>query len=172
MKTRVGYTGGSSLDPTYRNMGDHTETVALDFDQEKITYEDLLKLFWKWHNPCTQHCNQYMSAIFYHGTKQKLLAEQSRDKLQKEMARPIATKILPAETFYNAENYHQKYILRQHHTVLDSLDLSDEDLITSTVAGKLNGYLGGYGTMEQFEIVSKSTVACKLNSYLGGYGTV
>ncbi|XP_069113298.1 peptide methionine sulfoxide reductase-like [Argopecten irradians] len=108
-------------------------------------------MFWKYHCPYTRNNNQYMSAIFYHGTKQKMMAEESMQKLQKESSRPIATKILPASVFYNAENYHQKYILRQHYQVLDKLNLSDKAIITSHVAARLNGYLGGYGSMEQFD---------------------
>ncbi|XP_060066155.1 peptide methionine sulfoxide reductase-like [Ylistrum balloti] len=108
-------------------------------------------MFWTNHSPCTKSRNQYMSAIFYHGTKQKIMAEESRDTLQKEIARPIQTKILPASVFYNAENYHQKYMLRQHAEVLDKLNLSDEDILTSHVAARLNGYLGGFGSLEQFD---------------------
>ncbi|XP_048779523.1 peptide methionine sulfoxide reductase-like [Ostrea edulis] len=91
-----------------------------------------------------------MSAIFYHSTKQKLLAEQTRDEQQKNHVSPIVTKIVKAGTFYDAENYHQKYILRQHRDILDSLHLTDEELISSALACKLNGYLGGYGNFEDF----------------------
>ncbi|XP_033753913.1 peptide methionine sulfoxide reductase-like [Pecten maximus] len=108
-------------------------------------------MFWKNHSPYTQSRNQYMSAIFYHGTKQKMMAEESRDKLQKEVSRPIVTKILPAGIFYNAENYHQKYMLRQHNEVLEKLNFSDEDILTSHVTARLNGYLGGYGSIKQFD---------------------
>jgi len=132
-------------------MGDHTETVALDFDPDLISYESLLQKFWKSHDPFTQHRNQYMSAIFYHNQTQKQLAEQSLAELQKESVRPIATKILPAETFYNAEDYHQKYMLRQHLPYLKGFELSDEDLVTSGEAAKLNGFLGGFGDVQTFD---------------------
>eukprot|EP00105_Crassostrea_gigas_P015944 XP_011433133.2 PREDICTED: peptide methionine sulfoxide reductase-like [Crassostrea gigas] len=91
-----------------------------------------------------------MSAIFYHSTKQKMLAEQTREEQQKNHVSPIVTKIVQAGPFYNAENYHQKYILRQHRDILDTLNLSDEDIISSPLACKLNGYLGGYGDYEDF----------------------
>ncbi|XP_061163581.1 peptide methionine sulfoxide reductase-like [Saccostrea echinata] len=91
-----------------------------------------------------------MSAIFYHNTKQKMLAEQTRDEQQKDHVSPIVTKITKAGPFYNAENYHQKYILRQHRDILDSLNLTDEELILSPLACRLNGYLGGYGNFEDF----------------------
>lgn len=77
--------------------------MALDFDPERVSYKELLDKFWTSHNPCSQRNNQYMSAIFYHGTKQKLLAEETRNEMQKQTVQPIVTKILPAETFYNAE---------------------------------------------------------------------
>ncbi|OWF39648.1 Peptide methionine sulfoxide reductase [Mizuhopecten yessoensis] len=80
-----------------------------------------------------------------------MVAEESRDKFQKEMTRPIATKILPAGEFYNAEDYHQKYMLRQHKDFLNKLNLSDEDIVTSHVAARLNGYVGGFGSLEQFD---------------------
>lgn len=150
IRTRVGFTGGSSPNPTYRTMGDHTETVDLEFDPDVVSYEELLNKFWKWHNPCSQRGTQYMSAIFYHSTKQKMLAEQTRDEQQKDHVSPIVTKIAKAGPFYNAENYHQKYILRQHRDILDSLHLTDEELILSPLACKFNGYLGGYGNFEDF----------------------
>ncbi|XP_022344560.1 peptide methionine sulfoxide reductase-like [Crassostrea virginica] len=150
MRTRVGFTGGTTENPTYRTIGDHTETVDLEFDPNVVSYEELLNKFWKSHNPCSQRGTQYMSAIFYHSTKQKMLAEQTKDEHQKNHVSPIITKITQAGPFYNAENYHQKYILRQHRDILDSLNLSDEDIISSPLACKLNGYLGGYGNYADF----------------------
>ncbi|XP_071172916.1 peptide methionine sulfoxide reductase-like [Mytilus edulis] len=92
-----------------------------------------------------------MSAIFYHNTKQKIEAEESKKEQQKEMVRPIVTQIKKADTFYDAEDYHQKYQLRKYHEILDSLNLTNEELITSPVASRLNGYLGGYGSAKAFE---------------------
>jgi len=152
VKSRVGYTGGSTRNPTYRSIGDHTETVALDFDPDKISYKELLDHFWSSHNPHSQsHNRQYMPAIFYHGTKQKLLAEETKDELQKQYSQPITTQILPAETFYNAEDYHQKYLLRQHRELLEGLNLSDEEIISSPVSCKLNAYISGHGNGEDLE---------------------
>lgn len=91
-----------------------------------------------------------MSAIFYHNNHQKELAEKTRDELQKHTAQPIVTVIAKAGPFYDAEDYHQKYILRQHSSILNSLNLSDKELIRSKAACRLNGYLGGYGTSESF----------------------
>lgn len=137
-------------DPTYRRIGDHTETVDIEFDPHKTSYETLLGYFWKWHSPTSSHSRQYMSAIFYHDQEQKKLAEQTRDEQQKHLARPIVTVITEAGPFYEAEDYHQKYILRQHQTVLDRLKLTDSELIKSKTACRLNGYLAGNGSEESF----------------------
>jgi len=97
-----------------------------------------------------------MSAIFYHDEEQKTLAEKTRDQFQESMAQPIVTVIKKAETFFNAEDYHQKYMLRQEHQLLSALKLSDEELIKSTTAAKLNGYVRGFGTLADFEADKKT----------------
>ena len=84
-------------------MGDHTETVDLDYDPEVVTYTDLLKMFWKNHDPTVQCKNQYMSAIFYHDEEQKRLAEETMQEAVRNKNRKITTKILPAGKFYQAE---------------------------------------------------------------------
>ncbi|XP_068724207.1 peptide methionine sulfoxide reductase-like [Montipora capricornis] len=131
--------------------GNHTETVQMEYDPNRTTYTDLLEIFWKNHDATTSHKAQYMSAIFYHDEEQKQLAEKTRDQYQKTLRRPIVTKILPAKTFYDAEDYHQKYLLRQHPTLLKSLGLNGVELVSSFVAARLNGYVGGYGSLKNFE---------------------
>ncbi|KAH3778383.1 hypothetical protein DPMN_179839 [Dreissena polymorpha] len=91
-----------------------------------------------------------MSAIFYHDEEQRNLAEKTRDAQQQHLVRPIVTTIARATPFYEAENYHQKYILRQHPTILDKLGLSDSELVQSSVACRLNGYLEGFGCLDDF----------------------
>jgi len=156
VKTRVGFSGGSTPNPTYRTIGDHTETVDIEFDTTKTNYETLLNNFWKWHNPTVGHNRQYMSAIFYHTEEQRELAEKTKKLQQEHMARPIVTLITKALPFYDAEDYHQKYQLRQYHYVLDALKLTDAELIQSNTACRLNGYLGGYGKVEDFSEESES----------------
>ncbi|KAL3860551.1 hypothetical protein ACJMK2_010667 [Sinanodonta woodiana] len=151
ISTRVGYTGGTTVNPTYRNIGDHAETVDIEFDPHRISYEDLLILFWKSHDPTTFYRTQYMSAIFYHDEEQRVVAEKTKREHQKDKVRPIVTKILLAGPFYEAEDYHQKYKLRQHPELLQKLALDDRQLIKSKVAAKLNGYMGDSGTLEDFE---------------------
>ena len=121
LKTTAGYTGGTVKNPTYRLVCSHTtghaEAVQVEFDPAIVTYQQLLDLFWKIHNP-TQANGQgvdlgdnYRSAIFYHTPEQKAAAEASRNKLNSEgeYKGEIVTQIVPAQEFYAAEEYHQHY---------------------------------------------------------------
>ena len=125
VSTRVGYTGGQTKNPTYEEVctdkTGHAEALEITFDPEKITYETLLDLFWENHNPTTPNRqgpdrgSQYRSAIFYHNNEQKKLAEESKKRLDKseKFSNPIVTEIVPAQEFYQAEDYHQKYLLKK-----------------------------------------------------------
>lgn len=118
-KTTVGYTGGHTKDPKYDDVceGDtgHAEAIEIEFDPKKITYKELLKVFWGAHNPTTSNRQgpdigeQYRSVIFYHSKSQKEEAEASKKLEQNKYVDPIVTSIEPAKTFYSAEEYHQKY---------------------------------------------------------------
>lgn len=151
VKTKVGYTGGSTKFPTYYNLTDHTETLQMEYDPSKTNYSNLLDIFWANHDPTAKLKAQYMSAIFYHDEEQKQLAEETMKAKQKKTARAIQTKILPAKTFYDAEGYHQKYLLRRHRIIFNSLGLSEAQVISSTVAARLNGYLNGHGDMKSLK---------------------
>ena len=83
--------------------GDHTETVEITFDPKVTSYSNMLEMFWENHDPTRCASRQYMSAIFYHNDTQKKLAEDSCAARQEELRKKIATKIVKAETFYNAE---------------------------------------------------------------------
>ena len=120
--TNVGYAGGSLKDPTYRdvcsgNTG-HAEVVQVEFDPAKVSYEDLLKVFWENHDPTTLNRQgpdegaQYRSAIFFHNPAQRASAIASKEKLDKSgvFKKPIVTEISPASEFYRAEDYHQQYL--------------------------------------------------------------
>ncbi len=150
IRTRVGYTGGNKENPTYHTLGDHTESIEVDYDPSIISYADLLKVFWEAHDPGSRSWSrQYMSAIFYHDEEQKKLALESR-KLEEERTRgKIYTEISPAPRFYRAEDYHQKYYLRQRPELIRELKAiypSNEDFEDSTVAARLNGYLAVKGS--------------------------
>ncbi len=117
--TQVGYTGGHVPGPSYqqvcRHKTGHAEAVEVEFDPAVISYDDLLRHFWKMHNPTSRNRqgwnfgNQYRSAIFFHNDEQRAAAERSRDAEQADRRRKIATEISPAAEFYRAEEYHQQY---------------------------------------------------------------
>jgi methionine-S-sulfoxide reductase len=153
IRTRVGYAGGSTPNPTYRRIGDHTETVQIDYDPAQISYEDLLEVFWKSHNPNSpSFSRQYAEIIFYHNEAQKRAALASKAQVASEGQ--VWTEILPATEFYMAEDYHQKYQLRGKQELeqeFRAIYPDPSDLAQSTAAARINGYLGGYGTLEQLE---------------------
>jgi len=119
VETTVGYTGGNVKNPSYEQVSSektgHTESIEVEFDPKKISYEKMLEVFWKHHNPTTLNGQgpdigtQYRSAIFYHNDRQKKLAEKSKKEMQKKFEKPIVTEIVKAGQFYPAEDYHQKY---------------------------------------------------------------
>jgi peptide-methionine (S)-S-oxide reductase len=151
----VGYSGGSKKNPTYYNLGDHTETFQVDFDPTRVTYEQLLDIFWASHRPDERSWSrQYLKAIFYHNEEQKRLAEASRDKVAAKIRGQVSTPILPATEFYLAEDYHQKYALRRGAPELAreyaAIYPRLEDFVNSTAVTRVNGYLGGFGTPEVF----------------------
>ena len=119
--TVVGYTGGHMKNPTYKQVCSdttgHAEAIQLTYDPKKITYQKLLDTFWSIHDPTTPNRqgpdigSQYRSVVFYHDHNQKQTAENSMDALDKsdKFNRPIVTSIEPAQPFYRAEEYHQRY---------------------------------------------------------------
>lgn len=119
--TRSGYTGGSYPGPTYHDVCSgatgHAESVEIEFDPAVVSYETLLDLFWKIHDPTTLNRQgpdvgtQYRSAIFFHTPEQEAAARASKERLENSGThrRPIVTEILPAPEFYQAEDYHQRY---------------------------------------------------------------
>ena len=118
----VGYSGGSFENPTYEDVCSgktgHAEVVQLEYDPPKVSYEDLLDVFWNCHDPTTVNRQgpdigtQYRSAIFFHDADQESAAITSKQKLQSSgrYPSPIVTEITPAEAFYPAEDYHQRYL--------------------------------------------------------------
>jgi methionine-S-sulfoxide reductase len=123
--TEVGYTGGTFENPTYEDMKTgrtgHAESIQIQFDPEKISYEEILEFFFRLHDPTTKdrqgndRGSQYRSAIFYHDEKQRMTAEAAKQKAQAKWPAPIVTQIVPATTFWRAEGYHQDYLQRIPH---------------------------------------------------------
>lgn len=152
VRTRVGYAGGTKDNPTYKNIGDYTETIQIDYDPEKISYRELVNLFWDNHNAYQQpYSRQYRSIVFYHNSDQKNIAEEVKKKLEKSSGKTILTELKSFNNFYLAENYHQKYYLQQYSDFKNHyLDFySYPEFIASTATARLNGYLAGKGKKDQ-----------------------
>ena len=119
--TTVGYAGGSFKDPTYKDVCSgktgHAEVVQVEYDPSKVSYEELLRVFWNIHDPTTLNRQgpdigtQYRSAVFFHNPEQEAAATASKQKLQSSgrYQKSIETEITPASEFYRAEDYHQQY---------------------------------------------------------------
>ena len=155
VRTRVGYAGGTKKNPTYHNLGDHSETVQMDYDPRVISYEKLLDVFWDSHDPTeSPWSQQYASIIFYHTDEQKKLAIDSMRREEAKLKSKIYTVILPAKEFYLAEDYHQKYSLRFAPAIFRELNAmypAIRDLVNSTAAARINGFLDGYGTLADLQ---------------------
>ncbi len=120
--TAVGYMGGIMENPTYENVctdkTGHAEVVQIKYNPQEVSYEDLLKVFWENHDPTTPNRQgpdtgtQYRSVIFYHTPEQENAAKKSMEEIEKSgrFKNPVVTQIIPAATFYRAEEYHQRYL--------------------------------------------------------------
>ena len=139
--------------PNYGNMGDHTETVQVDYDPGRITYAQLLEIFWGSHRPTSRNWSrQYMNAIFYHDDEQRRLAMDSKIAVEQKNGGTIRSEVLPVRSFTMAENYHQKYMLKQHSKLkaeLSRIYPKHRDFVASTAVARLNGYAGGNGSRDQ-----------------------
>lgn len=149
----MGYAGGTTSDPTYRRIGDHTETFQVDFDPDVITYDDLLGLFWRSHNPARKvWSSQYRAIVLYHNDMQRDVAWRSKEALV-ATGLTIATNIAPLTTFYLAETYHQKHSLQNTPLMAEIKVIypNEKGWLNSTAAARLNGYIAGYGRRDTFE---------------------
>jgi peptide-methionine (S)-S-oxide reductase len=119
-RTRVGYSGGRTDNPTYEDVCSHTtghaEVVEVTYDPEKVSYEQLLDVFWHKHDPTQLNRqgwdigDQYRSVVFTHDEEQRQAALESKAREQANWSAPIVTEVEPAQTFYEAEDYHQQYL--------------------------------------------------------------
>ena len=116
-----GYTGGRGKNPTYEDYASkgHLEAIQITYDPTKTSYSDLLEVFWRQIDPTDEsgqfadRGSQYKTAIFYHNEEQKKIAEESKKEVAKRFDDPIATEIIEASEFYEAEEYHQDYYLKR-----------------------------------------------------------
>ena len=120
VKTRVGYAGGTVRDPDYKlvcsGTTGHAEAVEVTYDPARVSYDELLRVFWSEHDPTQKNRqgwdvgSQYRSVIFFHSPEQEAAARASVAEEQKARERPIVTELVPAPDFYEAEDYHQQYL--------------------------------------------------------------
>lgn len=154
VRTRVGYAGGKKIDPTYRHLGDHTETFQVDYDPEEVTYRELLEKAFENHNPSRRvRKTQYQNVIF-------ISDEEQRDTLEAYLeenglnAESVETRIEEVSEFHPAEDYHQKHSLRSRDDLLEpfgEVGYDDKEFRESPAAAKLNGFASGHGLPKALE---------------------
>jgi methionine-S-sulfoxide reductase len=154
LRTRVGYAGGTTENPTYHNIGNHIEVIEIDFNRVQRSYAELLDIFWRSHNPrqSPSWSRQYMDAVFYRTESQRRSVELKLD-IEKNAGGEIHTLVEPLARFYIAEDYHQKYYLRQEAELMKEFDrICDRtQFINSTVAARVNGYVAGFGSLSNLQ---------------------
>lgn len=148
VRTTVGYAGGSKTNPEFRNLGDHAESVQVEYDPRVISFRQLLEVFWTSHD-CRQAFgqgpdvgNQYRSIIFTNGTEESRLAAYSKEREQmKSKSSIVTTQIQQLGAFYPAEPEHQKFELKRNPFLIQLMgNLPQEELEKSNLAAKLNSY--------------------------------
>ncbi len=145
VRTRVGYAGGSTPTPTYHQMGNHSETVQLEFEPGKISFSALLDIFWAVHAPFREiYSPQYQSIIFFHNAEQEETATNSKRSQEKLTGQKIFTEIRPFTGFFPAEAYHQKFYLQNTPGLMEvfgEIYPNTAEFTASTAAARLNGLL-------------------------------
>ena len=154
IRTRVGYAGGNTPFPTYRNLGDHTESIEVQFDPKVVSFGDLLDVFSVCHRPDLRTSRQYRSVIFHRDERQKLTAGEKLGGIELSYNGRIFTSIEPLKDFHIAEDYHQKYYLRRVSLLAGeyrNIYRDEGSFRDSTAAARLNGFIGGHGGMDLLE---------------------
>ncbi|HMA58796.1 MAG TPA: peptide-methionine (S)-S-oxide reductase MsrA [Halanaerobiales bacterium] len=153
-KTRVGYAGGDKENPTYHNLGGHTETIQIEYDPTAISYKELLEIFFENHNPYVKpYSTQYKSIVFYHNQNQKEIYQNYVEKLKEN--KTLYTQLKEYDKFYYAEFYHQKYQLQGFSRLMKEVQKyypKDMNFINSTLTARLNYFVG---TREGKEMLEK-----------------
>ncbi|MCA1320650.1 peptide-methionine (S)-S-oxide reductase [Bacillus tianshenii] len=152
IRTRVGYAGGTTPNPTYKLMADHTECLEVDFDPRIISFEEIVKHFWSSHNSSRGNYKgrQYLSLLLFHDAEQKEVIERVKESLEKSLAEKIDTEIAPYQGFTQAEERHQKYYLKRYPKAMERLIScyeTHEQLVDATLVARLNSFVKGYGTL-------------------------
>ncbi|UFU00649.1 peptide-methionine (S)-S-oxide reductase MsrA [Radiobacillus kanasensis] len=155
--TKVGFTGGTTENPTYRQMGDHTETVQITYDSDKISYGEILHTFWSNHNAVKDRFykeRQYLSILLHHNEEQEIVARRVKKEWKEKLAAEIQTEFQPLHRFFQAEDHHQKYNLKRFKkatTTIRELFPKESDFVNATIVARLNGFVKEHGKMEQIE---------------------
>lgn len=153
----MGYTGGTTLNPTYRHIGDHSETLQIDFSPEIISYEEILREFWGNHNAIKDRHykgRQYLSTLLYHDENQRETAERVKREWERHQNGVIQTEIQAYSKYYLAEDYQQKYYLKRFEkatAAIQSLFPNHKAFVNSTIAARLNGFVKGFGKMNNLK---------------------
>ncbi|CAI6074155.1 peptide-methionine (S)-S-oxide reductase MsrA [Cohnella sp. JJ-181] len=153
VRTRVGYAGGAAAHPTYRDMGDHSETVEVAFDADLISLDQLLEIFWNNHNPININGykgRQYQSLLLYRDERQAEAFNRVKEMKETAKGYPLETEIAPLQTFHPAEPRHQKYYLKRFPDAMEKLGSlygSEAELAQSRLAARLNGVAKGYANL-------------------------
>jgi peptide-methionine (S)-S-oxide reductase len=171
-RTRVGYAGGAKESPTYEAIGDHVESIEVLYDPKVVSYDELLDVFWESHDPSGRpYTNQYSSIVLATTDAQLATARESARRYEVANGKSVATRIEPLSRFYPAEDYHQKYYLRQDPTLAREFSAmfggDEQALRDSAAAAKVNGYIAGDGTPTQLAArIGSLGLAEKATAYL------
>ena len=153
--TASGYAGGAKADPTYRALGNHTETVEVTFDLDELSYEDLLAVFFEHHDSTRRSWKrQYRSALFVLDEDQAATARRAKAERNEHVDAEVRTAVERVDRFHLAEGYHQNHRLRQFEAferVYAERYPETADFARSTAASRVNGYLAGHGPSEQLK---------------------
>ncbi|WP_407868389.1 peptide-methionine (S)-S-oxide reductase MsrA [Paenibacillus sp. P36] len=154
-RTRVGFAGGTTENPTYRQLGDHSETVEMDFDSSIVSLEAILHVFWGNHNPVNINDykgRQYRSLILYRDSTQLDIIRKVMANNEEQGKGMPDTEVAPFKGFYPAEDRHQKYYLKRYPDAIEKLRAlfpTEEELTNATLAARLNGLAKGYTNMDR-----------------------
>ncbi len=148
VRTCVGYAGGTTAAPTYDRLGDHIETLRVEYDPDQVAYTDLLLCFWARHDPIRPpFTRQYQPALFPCTPAQHEQARRSRAARADELNTELTTKIIDDPSFHRAETNHQKHALRHYPVLLRAAQApypDEQAFVDAPAAALLNGYAGGH----------------------------
>ena len=160
VRTRVGYAGGTDIDPTYHDLGDHTEAFQVDYDPDVRSFESLLDLAFRGHDHTQQPSKRQYQHVVFASTAEQADVIASYLKARGLTREGIATRVEQLSAFHPAEDYHQKYSLRGRQSLLNSFEQAgydDADLRESPAAAKLNGYAAGRDLPEGHDFGTSTT---------------